>query len=55
MANLPTAAPCLVYGKVVCRWGTGATDVSWRDSFGDMMLGETGMQNAALLQAGSWW
>lgn len=53
MANLPTATPHLVFGKLVCRWGTGAADVSWRDTFGDVMLGEIGMQSAALPRDGS--
>lgn len=46
--------PCLFFGKPVCKWGTGATDVSWRDRFVGMMVGATGLQSADLPWAGSW-
>lgn len=36
--------PRLVFGKLVCKWGPGTADISWRGNFGGMTLGETGMQ-----------
>lgn len=52
-ASTPTShhSPPLVFGKLVCKWGPGTADKSWRGNFGDMMLGETRMQRGK----DPWW
>lgn len=52
-ASTPTSphTPALVFGKLVCKWGPGTADISWRGNFGDMMLGEMRMQRGR----DTWW
>lgn len=44
--HTPTShhTPHLLFGNLLCKWGPGTADISWRGNFGDMMLGEKGMQ-----------